>query len=54
MEEREEMLIDNMLEYRVNFPFHAYDCEIVYMERVVEVLQQKQNALLESATTFYF
>ena len=52
MEEREEMLIDNMLEYRVNFPFHAYDCEIVYMERVVEVLQQiQQNALLESPTT---
>ena len=34
-----------MPEYRlggihVNFPFPAYDCQLVYMERVIEALQQ--------------
>jgi hypothetical protein len=34
-----------MPEYRlggvpVSFPFPAYDCQIVYMERVIEALQQ--------------
>ncbi|RZC50378.1 hypothetical protein C5167_018802 [Papaver somniferum] len=34
----------------VDFPFEAYDCQIVYMEKVIESLQTKSNALLESPT----
>ncbi|KAE8709047.1 pentatricopeptide repeat-containing protein [Hibiscus syriacus] len=34
----------------VDFPFEAYDCQLVYMEKVIEALQRKCNALLESPT----
>ncbi|CAA7409948.1 unnamed protein product [Spirodela intermedia] len=34
----------------VDFPFEAYDCQIVYMERVIQSLQESRNALLESPT----
>ncbi|XP_068652271.1 regulator of telomere elongation helicase 1 homolog [Aristolochia californica] len=34
----------------VDFPFEAYDCQIVYMEKVIQSLQEKSNALLESPT----
>ncbi|MQL92246.1 hypothetical protein Taro_024871, partial [Colocasia esculenta] len=34
----------------VDFPFEAYDCQIVYMEKVIQSLQQRCNALLESPT----
>ncbi|CAN1836445.1 Regulator of telomere elongation helicase 1 homolog [Linum perenne] len=34
----------------VDFPFEAYDCQLVYMEKVIESLQNKCNALLESPT----
>lgn len=34
----------------VNFPFPAYDCQRVYMERVIQALQEGRNALLESPT----
>ncbi|KAI5070881.1 hypothetical protein GOP47_0013132 [Adiantum capillus-veneris] len=34
----------------VAFPFSAYDCQLVYMERVIQALQQGKNALLESPT----
>eukprot|EP00249_Psilotum_nudum_P036881 c8944_g1_i1 orf=662-1060(-) len=34
----------------VQFPFEAYDCQIVYMERVIHALQRGCNALLESPT----
>ncbi|TVU34335.1 hypothetical protein EJB05_16166 [Eragrostis curvula] len=34
----------------VDFPFDAYDCQITYMDRVLESLQQGKNALLESPT----
>ncbi|GJN18514.1 hypothetical protein PR202_gb05682 [Eleusine coracana subsp. coracana] len=34
----------------VDFPFDAYDCQITYMNRVLESLQQGKNALLESPT----
>lgn len=34
----------------VAFPFPAYDCQLVYMERVIQSLQQGRNALLESPT----
>ncbi|KAG8379928.1 hypothetical protein BUALT_Bualt07G0140700 [Buddleja alternifolia] len=34
----------------VDFPFDAYDCQLVYMEKVIESLQNKCNALLESPT----
>ncbi|XP_071712250.1 regulator of telomere elongation helicase 1 homolog [Rutidosis leptorrhynchoides] len=34
----------------VEFPFEAYDCQIVYMEKVIQSLQDRSNALLESPT----
>ncbi|KAM1822970.1 hypothetical protein ACFX13_025632 [Malus domestica] len=34
----------------VDFPFEAYDCQLVYMEKVIQSLQEKSNALLESPT----
>eukprot|EP00397_Hematodinium_sp_SG-2012_P006779 GEMP01006815.1.p1 GENE.GEMP01006815.1~~GEMP01006815.1.p1 ORF type:complete len:881 (+),score=156.62 GEMP01006815.1:170-2812(+) len=34
----------------VSFPFEPYDCQLVYMAKVIEVLETKQNALLESPT----
>ncbi|KAJ8637753.1 hypothetical protein MRB53_012020 [Persea americana] len=34
----------------VDFPFEAYDCQIVYMEKVIRSLQERCNALLESPT----
>ena len=34
----------------VDFPFQPYECQVVYMERLITALQQKQNALLESPT----
>ncbi|KAJ7962975.1 regulator of telomere elongation helicase 1-like [Quillaja saponaria] len=34
----------------VDFPFEAYDCQLVYMEKVIQSLQKKCNALLESPT----
>ncbi|CAL9115659.1 unnamed protein product, partial [Musa acuminata var. zebrina] len=34
----------------VDFPFDAYDCQIVYMEKVIRSLQEGCNALLESPT----
>lgn len=34
----------------VQFPYNAYDCQLVYMERVISSLQQGRNALLESPT----
>ncbi|WCJ40717.1 hypothetical protein M5689_021626 [Euphorbia peplus] len=34
----------------VDFPFEAYDCQLVYMEKVIQSLQTKCNALLESPT----
>ena len=32
------------------FPFPAYDCQLIFMERVIESLQTSSNALLESPT----
>ncbi|GMH22211.1 hypothetical protein Nepgr_024054 [Nepenthes gracilis] len=34
----------------VDFPYDAYDCQIIYMEKVIQSLQEKCNALLESPT----
>ena len=34
----------------VEFPHVAYDCQLLYMERVIEALQTKKLALLESPT----
>lgn len=34
----------------VDFPFEAYDCQLVYMEKVIQSLQERSNALLESPT----
>lgn len=35
---------------RVSFPHEAYECQLVYMERVVEALEEGKHALLESPT----
>ncbi|KAF3450771.1 hypothetical protein FNV43_RR06860 [Rhamnella rubrinervis] len=34
----------------VDFPFEAYDSQLVYMDKVIQSLQNKCNALLESPT----
>ncbi|KAL0277976.1 UNVERIFIED_CONTAM: Regulator of telomere elongation helicase 1, partial [Sesamum radiatum] len=34
----------------VDFPYEAYDCQLVYMEKVIQSIQNKCNALLESPT----
>lgn len=34
----------------VNFPFQPYDIQTVYMEKVIECLQNEQNGVLESPT----
>lgn len=34
----------------MDFPFEAYDCQLVYMEKVIQSLQERCNALLESPT----
>jgi regulator of telomere elongation helicase 1 len=34
----------------IRFPFEPYECQKVYMEKVIEALQRSQNALLESPT----
>ncbi|CAL0324128.1 unnamed protein product [Lupinus luteus] len=34
----------------VDFPYEAYDSQIVYMDKVMQSLQEKSNALLESPT----
>jgi regulator of telomere elongation helicase 1 len=34
----------------VEFPYEAYKCQLVYMEKVIQALQEKQNAALESPT----
>ncbi|THG03844.1 hypothetical protein TEA_017297 [Camellia sinensis var. sinensis] len=34
----------------VDFPYEAYDCQLVYMEKVIQSLQDRSNALLESPT----
>ncbi|XP_028548850.1 regulator of telomere elongation helicase 1 homolog [Dendrobium catenatum] len=34
----------------VDFPYDAYDCQLVYMEKVMQSLQEGCNALLESPT----
>ena len=34
----------------VHFPFKPYDCQIEFMNRVMEALNEGKNALLESPT----
>ena len=34
----------------VDFPHSPYDCQLVYMEKVIEALQTRKHALLESPT----
>lgn len=34
----------------VDFPYPAYDCQQVYMEKVIQAAQASQHALLESPT----
>jgi regulator of telomere elongation helicase 1 len=35
---------------RVRFPYKAYECQLMFMERVIQALQEGTNALLESPT----
>jgi hypothetical protein len=44
---------DHVIEVRklaVHFPFDPYPCQRIFIERLVEVLQRSENALLESPT----
>ncbi|KAM7254630.1 hypothetical protein ACFE04_004010 [Oxalis oulophora] len=34
----------------VDFPYEAYECQLLYMDKVIQSLQNKCNALLESPT----
>lgn len=34
----------------VSFPYDAYPCQLEYMDKVIQALQNRQNALLESPT----
>ncbi|XP_044173590.1 regulator of telomere elongation helicase 1-like [Acropora millepora] len=34
----------------VNFPFQPYGCQVSYMEKVIQCLQEKKNGILESPT----
>jgi regulator of telomere elongation helicase 1 len=34
----------------IDFPFKPYECQEVYMERVLQCLDERNNALLESPT----
>jgi regulator of telomere elongation helicase 1 len=34
----------------VDFPYSAYDSQLLYMEKVIQSLQERRNALLESPT----
>jgi regulator of telomere elongation helicase 1 len=34
----------------VDFPFEAYPCQLVYIQRVLEAVVEGKNALLESPT----
>ncbi|KAG7014089.1 Regulator of telomere elongation helicase 1, partial [Cucurbita argyrosperma subsp. argyrosperma] len=49
-EQRKEMPRYKIRGIDVDFPFDAYDCQLVYMEKVIQSLQGKCNALLESPT----
>ncbi len=40
----------NIRGLNVEFPFEPYECQLTYMEKVVEALQSCENALLESPT----
>ncbi|KAJ8452039.1 hypothetical protein Cgig2_016620 [Carnegiea gigantea] len=44
------MPIYNIRGIEVDFPYDAYDCQITYMDKVIQALQEKTNALLESPT----
>ena len=35
---------------QVPFPYEAYECQLVFMEKVIQSLQERRNALLESPT----
>ncbi|KAK7100778.1 hypothetical protein V1264_023663 [Littorina saxatilis] len=35
---------------RINFPFNPYPCQVTYMEKVLQCLQQEENGVLESPT----
>jgi hypothetical protein len=34
----------------VDFPYDPYECQVAYMEKVLECLDKRTNALLESPT----
>ena len=34
----------------IDFPFEPYDVQVAYMTKVIEALQTKDNAILESPT----
>ena len=43
-------MLVNIRGIEVDFPFKPYKCQVDYMERVINCLQDKKNAVLESPT----
>jgi regulator of telomere elongation helicase 1 len=43
-------MVYNIRGVAVEFPHNAYDCQLVYMEKVIQAIQERRNALLESPT----
>jgi superfamily II DNA or RNA helicase len=46
-------MADGVLDIRgvgVKFPFKPYECQEVYMEKVIQALEESTDALLESPT----
>ena len=44
------MPVINILGIDIDFPFKPYDVQVDYMTKVIESLQTRQNAVLESPT----
>jgi superfamily II DNA or RNA helicase len=44
------MVLLDICEIPVEFPFQPYDSQVIYMEKVIMSLKNKQNAILESPT----
>eukprot|EP00026_Physarum_polycephalum_P000577 Phypoly_transcript_00578.p1 GENE.Phypoly_transcript_00578~~Phypoly_transcript_00578.p1 ORF type:complete len:1233 (-),score=182.25 Phypoly_transcript_00578:64-3762(-) len=52
---REIRSVEGMVQYtirgvKVDFPYNAYESQLIYMEKVIQALQEGKNALLESPT----
>ncbi|CAB3987407.1 regulator of telomere elongation helicase 1-like isoform X1 [Paramuricea clavata] len=44
------MSLVNIKGVEINFPYKPYDCQVKYMEKVIQCLQEGKNGILESPT----